>query len=214
MKYILINSPGPDFSVVYNDATCNALSGNQCDNWSTSEFALTTNSFTFTPNFTALAPTIAKAFAPATVPFKGTAALTLTLTDPDLATALTGVAFTDTFPAGMVIATPNGLSNTCGGIATAVQGSGSVSLAGATIASNSSCTLTVNVTATNTGSLSNTTGAVTATNTLAGNTASAALLVVGLPPPAIPTLRQWALWLLGLALAIVGAGARMKSNHR
>jgi hypothetical protein len=215
MNSLDINSSGPGFEAVFDAAACATLIGNQCNGtFAVSTYALSTGTVAFAPNFTALPPVIAKAFAPATVPFKGATALTFTLTNPDLATALTGVAFADTFPPGMLVATPNGLTNTCGGIASAVQGTSSVSLTGASIASNSSCTLTLNVTATDTGSLTNTTGAVTATNSLAGNTASATLQVVGAFPARIPTLQQWALWLLVLALALAGASARWKSNHR
>ena len=128
-------------------------------------------------------PSIAKAFGAVAVPLNGTPSLTLTITNPAAnAVAETGVAFTDTLPAGLVVATPNALTNTCGGTATAVAGSGSVSLTGGTIAASSSCTLTVNVTATTQG-VKNNSVQVTSTNGGTGNTASASLSVAS--PPTI-----------------------------
>jgi hypothetical protein len=129
-------------------------------------------------------PSIAKVFGAANIPLNGTTSLTFTITNPAAnTTPENGVAFTDTLPAGLVVATPNGLSNTCGGVATAVAGSGSISLTGGTIAINSSCTLTVNLTGTTSGVKNNTTGNVTSTNGGTGNTASASLTVAS--PPTI-----------------------------
>jgi len=129
-------------------------------------------------------PSIAKAFGAANVPLNGTTSLTFTITNPGAnAVAETGVAFTDNLPAGIVVATPNGLTNTCGGTATAVAGSGSVSLTGGTIAASSNCTVTVNVTGTASGNFVNTTGNVTSTNGGTGNTATANLAVA--TPPTI-----------------------------
>src|SRR5262249_3913149 len=85
------------------------------------------------------------------------------------------------FPANLVVATPNGLTNSCGGTATATAGSGSVSLTGGTLATNSSCTVSVNVTATPTGTYLNSTSPVSATNGGTGGSASATL-TVALPP--------------------------------
>jgi hypothetical protein len=47
---------------------------------------------------------------------------------------LTGVAFTDTLPAGLVVAATPNMTNNCGGTATAVAGSSSVSLSAGTVA--------------------------------------------------------------------------------
>ena len=61
-------------------------------------------------------PTIDKAFAPLAISVGGTTTLTFTLTNPNAGTALTGVAFTDSFPsAGLeVAATPNATTTGCG----------------------------------------------------------------------------------------------------
>src|SRR5260370_25586279 len=74
-------------------------------------------------------PTIAKAFGASSVVLNGTTSLTFTLANPAAnPDTLTGIAFTDTFPAGIVVATPNGLSGSCGGgTITATQTSGGVS---------------------------------------------------------------------------------------
>ncbi|HLK08051.1 MAG TPA: hypothetical protein VKV30_08925 [Candidatus Angelobacter sp.] len=129
-------------------------------------------------------PSIAKVFNPATIPLNGTTSLTFTITNPAAnAVAENGVAFTDTLPTGLVVATPNGLTNTCGGTATAVAGSTSISLTGGSIAVNTNCTLVVNVTGTASGQYTNTSGAVSSTNGGTGNTASANLTVA--TPPSI-----------------------------
>jgi hypothetical protein len=134
---------------------------------------------TATANLTvALPPTIAKAFNPTTVPLNANSTLTFTLTNPAANTfALTGVAFTDTLPAGMVVATPNGLTDSCGGTAAAAAGGNSITLTGGTIAVNSTCNVVVNVTGTTAGTLVNTSGTVTSSNGGPGNTATATLTV-------------------------------------
>ena len=131
-------------------------------------------------------PSIAKAFVPTTIVVNGTSTLTLTITNPAANTvALTGVAFTDTFPAGVKVDTPNGLSNTCGGTATATAGSGSASLTGGTVATGSTCTVVVKVTSTTAGTKVNTTNAVSSTNGGTGNTATDTLTVNPAPVLAV-----------------------------
>jgi uncharacterized repeat protein (TIGR01451 family) len=128
-------------------------------------------------------PTIAKAFGAASLVVSGTTTLTVTLANPNPVAALSGVGFIDPLPAGLVVGSPNGLANTCGGAATAVPGSSSVSLAGVTLPANGSCTITVNVTGATAGAKNNTTGAVTSNAPGLAGTASASLAVVG--PPTI-----------------------------
>ncbi|WP_408952507.1 beta strand repeat-containing protein [Lysobacter sp. Hz 25] len=72
-----------------------------------------------------------------------------------------GWAFTDTLPAGVVVASPNGVTNTCGGTVTATAGSGSIQIANGNLPAGtaggtpSTCTLTVNVVSNTAGSFSN-----------------------------------------------------------
>src|SRR5262249_48276307 len=127
-------------------------------------------------------PHSAKAFGAATIPLNGTTSLTITLNSTNQNQTLSGVSFTDTLPAGLVVASTPNLNNTCGGTATATGGSSSVSLTGASLAPGTSCTVSADVQGTTAGVKSN---SVTASDTTAGagNTASATLTVVA--PPTI-----------------------------
>jgi uncharacterized repeat protein (TIGR01451 family) len=127
-------------------------------------------------------PSIAKAFGAASIPLNGTTSLTFTINNPNTNLALTGIAFTDALPAGLVVATPNGLTNNCGGTATAVAGASSVSLSAGTLASSASCTISANITGTTAG-VKNNSVQVTSTEAGTGNTSNASITVVG--PPTI-----------------------------
>jgi hypothetical protein len=138
---------------------------------------------TATANLTvATPPTITKAFGAASILLNASTSLTFNISNPNTSLALTGIAFTDTLPAGLQVATPNGLTNTCGGTATAAAGSGSISLSGGSLAANASCTIAVNVTGVAAGVQNNTTGPISSTESGAGATSNTATITVIGPP--------------------------------
>ncbi len=129
-------------------------------------------------------PTITKAFSPSTISIGQTSTLTFSIANPGL-NPLTGVGFTDTFPANLFVQTPNGLTGSCGGgTISAAAGTGTVSLSGATIAASGSCSFSVSVVAfvgTPAGQIyTNTTGNVTSNEAGPGNTATATLTVTAM----------------------------------
>ncbi len=105
--------------------------------------------------------------------------------------------FSDTFPTLpaqiQVASTPSATTSGCGSPTFApTAGATSISLTTAMIAAGGTCTISVNVTASSTGSYANTSGAVQATisgTTTTGNTASNTL-TVNAPSPAIALLKQ------------------------
>jgi hypothetical protein len=127
-------------------------------------------------------PTITKSFDAAAIPLNGITSLTFTISNPNLIAALTGIAFNDNLPAGLVVATPNNLNNTCGATATATPGSGTVSLSGATLPGNNFCTLAVDVQGTTEGVMNNTTDPITSNESGTGATSNTATITVIAPP--------------------------------
>ena len=138
-----------------------------------------------------LPPSIQKSFGASSIPAGGQTTLTLTITNPNADVALSGVAFSDNYPANLTNANPlaPAPTNTCGGTLTAAAGGNGVSLSGGTVTAGGNCTITVPVTASVAGPYTNTTGSVTATGTATGNTGSANLTVTA-PNPAINLLKQ------------------------
>lgn len=137
-----------------------------------------------------LPPVITKQFSPNPILVGGVSTLTFTITNPNQTNAISGLAFSDTFPtapgAGMVVAAAPGASSTCGGAftftPTAAAGSITFPTTGtATLAAGASCTVTVNVTApTATGDLSGTVAVTNGSSTVTGTgTAFTTQLAVG-----------------------------------
>lgn len=144
-------------------------------------------------------PGFSKSFSPASLSLGGRSTLTFTIdnsANPDLAYDMR---FTDNLPAGIVVADPANASTDCagplvppsnfpslGGLVTALPGTSVISYAPggypdvSAVAAGSSCTITVDVTATAIGLLANTSGDLTSTvaaTTLSSGKAGAVLEV-------------------------------------
>jgi uncharacterized repeat protein (TIGR01451 family) len=102
--------------------------------------------------------------------------MTITLTNPN-ATAITGAAFTDAYPANLANTASASPATTCGGTVTATNGGPSLSLAGGTIPASGSCTVTVNVTSAIAGSYTNSTGVISAGGSVTIASASGSISV-------------------------------------
>ncbi len=126
-----------------------------------------------------LPPTLGKSFGSSLIAVGQSTTLMFVLGNPNTGSTLHGVGFSDTLPSGLVVSTPNGLTgNTCNVTPTATAGSNTVSLSGATLASNTNCSFTISVTAIAAGMQNNVTGAVTSTESGTGLTATASVNVI------------------------------------
>jgi uncharacterized repeat protein (TIGR01451 family) len=120
----------------------------------------------------------AKQFDPPVITQNGSALLTITLNNPN-ATAITGAAFTDNYPANLLNSAGAAPSTDCGGTVTAADGGSSLALSGGTIPGAGSCMVTVSVTSSLSGTYLNNTGTI---STNSGNIASSnATLTVQTP---------------------------------
>ncbi len=143
-------------------------------------------------------PNIDKAFDPSLVLIGVTpnnvSELSFTITNPNPADAIAGVSFSDTFPSGLVVASPVTVSTSGCGSPTwlPTAGLGSVSFSGGSIAAGGQCVVTVNVTGPSgvylnlSDEVSHVVSGVTASN---GDTASATV-VIDNPIPKLSLLKQ------------------------
>lgn len=122
-------------------------------------------------------PGFTKSFSPNLVQLGGTTTLTFTLDNSAHAAPVTNLAFTDNLPAGLEIASPANVSNTCFGILNTPEGSGTISFFSGSVDANSSCAIALDVTATAVGRLDNRTSDLTS-NTGNSGKASDSLTVV------------------------------------
>ena len=138
------------------------------------------------------APTVTKAFSPATIATGGSSTLTISLTNPSAnALPITGVGFTDSYPAvgagGKLVNTTTAaftgasVSAGCSGNVTGAINANSLALSGGTIPANTTCNITVNLTSSTAGTYNNSTGPVTSGNAAASAGASALLGVLAQP---------------------------------
>ncbi|MEM1402510.1 MAG: SdrD B-like domain-containing protein [Pseudomonadota bacterium] len=133
-----------------------------------------------------------KSFTPASAAGGSVVTLEVRLTNVGISQPITGVAFTDNLPAGMTIASPANGYTTCAGPPTAdvTPGANFVTVTGATVPPNASCSLVVDVVASGTSDWTNTipAGGITADGGIV-NTAdvSATLTYV---PPGVPLISK------------------------
>jgi hypothetical protein len=97
----------------------------------------------------------------------------------------TGFAFTDTLPAGLVVGSPAGVTNSCGGAVTASAGSNGISLSSGVVLSSATCLIEVNVKATTPGVKPNTTSSFSWNGGTGANPETALLTVIALPTVAV-----------------------------
>jgi len=117
--------------------------GQTISNTATVSIGLNTNSST--DSVTLGAASGSKSFAPDSITEDNNSLMTITFTNPT-ASAVTGVSFLDTYPAGLVNAASPGGSTTCGGTVTAIAGGNTLTFSGGTIPATGSCTVSVYVT--------------------------------------------------------------------
>lgn len=102
-------------------------------------------------------PDVAKAFVSSSIPVNGVSRLTVTVTNPNPTIAMNAASFTDALPSGTLIApTPNAATTCTNATLSATAGATSFAMSGGTVAAGSSCTASVNVTSSATGTYVNT----------------------------------------------------------
>jgi len=143
---------------------------------------------TFTTSFVqntldvnAIAPLFAKAFAPNGVPVNTPSSLTFTIDNTASTLDDNVLDFTDNLPAGMEVASPANVVNTCtGGTVTAASGSSVISYTGGVVPAGATCTISADVIVTQSGVFNNTTGDLTSAF---GNSGSASDTLTGFSAP-------------------------------
>jgi len=129
-------------------------------------------------------PSFNKTFVPSLIVLNGVSNLVFEVDNSNSLFAATALEFTDNLPAGMVIATPANSSNSCGGVLTAIAGTGVIGLTGGTVGFGDTCQVSVDVTASVSGLLVNISGELTSN---AGNSGTATdTLDVDAPPVITP----------------------------
>ncbi|HJT99224.1 MAG TPA: hypothetical protein VJ696_12985, partial [Rhodanobacteraceae bacterium] len=148
------------------------------------------NAATATLTTTAQAPVVSKSFAPSSVTQGGVTEMSIALTNHNVQ-AITGVAFTDNYPAG-IANLPGGagvlVGNTCGGTVSALPMGTSLALSGATIAAGDSCKVDIAILVTASGTIHNDTGPVTSADAPTANGAAADLIASGGVLQSAPTV--------------------------
>jgi uncharacterized repeat protein (TIGR01451 family) len=133
-------------------------------------------------------PTITKNFSPDPVAVGDTSTLSFTVTNPNSTLALSGIAFSDTLPAGVTVAT-SGPSATCGG-SLSTTSPDTIAFTGGDLVGGGNCVIPVTVTVTTAGPHLNVSGFISATETgtNTGPGGSASDSITAISPPSISKL--------------------------
>ena len=115
-------------------------------------------------------PTFSIAFSPTAIGPGGVSTLVYTINNSANTVGVSDVAFSNTLPTGVVVASGPNLISTCGGAASATAGGSTVSLSGVRLGKGESCTVSVDVTGSVPGTHTNTTGSL---STSAGDAGTA-----------------------------------------
>jgi len=114
-------------------------------------------------------PGFSKSFNPSTIGPGSVSTLQFDISNSG-ANGVRDLAFSDTLPAGVTIASPPSVVSTCGGTVSAPQGGSTITLSGGEVGAARTCSVTVNVTSSTPGTHTNVTGDLTSD---AGNSGSA-----------------------------------------
>ena len=120
-------------------------------------------------------PILAKTFSASEMAVDSSVTLTFTIANPNAATDLTGVGFTDPLPSGLIVANPDSLNRFCDP-GTITLSAHSIQLTGATVFANASCVFAVDVYAVESGVQVNVTDPVTSNEGGTGNSATATIV--------------------------------------
>ena len=125
-------------------------------------------------------PVFSKGFSPAIVGVGLVSTLTFSIDNSASAVAASNLAFTDTLPSGLVIATPPNVVNNCNGSVIATNGSNLIDYSSGNVGAGTACLLQVDVLGTASGLLVNTTGDLTSSS---GNSGPASDTLTTNPQP-------------------------------
>ncbi|MDX1450739.1 MAG: hypothetical protein R3246_16945, partial [Acidimicrobiia bacterium] len=117
-----------------------------------------------------ITPGFSKVFAPDVIGPGSATRLVFTIDNGDIGTTVDSLAFTDTLPAGVSVADPADVDNSCGGTVDAAVGGSTISLANGRLGAFQSCTISVYVTSATPGEHLNVSGDLTSSR---GNSGSA-----------------------------------------
>ncbi len=144
---------------------------------------------TLSDTFIVQATTLTKTFAPATIVINTNSALTFTVTNGADAPSQNGLAFTETLPAGVVLAAAPSATQ-CSGTVTGTAGGTTIGFTGGALALGQiTCTINASVTSATVGTYNNLTTNVTGVSANIINNAAATLNVVAALAPSLINMK-------------------------